>query len=302
MLDSIDCSALEEVAAFAEGRLRGAERERLIAHLAGCADCREVLAETIEVGADLDAETSDQKVADLRPVAVLRPMRSEWAVRVGAVAATVVVVGSSLVAWQLEARKHPPSRSEWLAEMPPARELAPHIWGGIRMRGAGEAGELSAQSTEIGALLVDLEVALAANDAGSASDVLNRAATILDAAGMMDDDATMLRSAAERDIVATRTVMATQLPELQKRLVERFDDFYLDLGSFAGEARIAVTVGDRDFLTARHTRRYIAWLLTQRDRALSPAALEALRLLSSDTTTAEQRRQAATDLLQSLTS
>ena len=34
MLESTDCSTLEEVAAFAEGRLRGAERERLIAHLA----------------------------------------------------------------------------------------------------------------------------------------------------------------------------------------------------------------------------------------------------------------------------
>ncbi len=42
------CSTLEDLAAFAEGRLRGAERAQVIDHLAGCADCREVLAESME--------------------------------------------------------------------------------------------------------------------------------------------------------------------------------------------------------------------------------------------------------------
>lgn len=302
MLESTDCSTLEEVAAFAEGRLRGAERERLIAHLAGCADCREVLAETIEVGEDLDAEESDQKVADLRPAAVRRPLRSGWAVRVGSVAATVAVVGSSIVAWQLEARKHPPSPSEWLAERPPAMELAPHIWGGVVMRGDdGEAGELTAQSTEIGALLVDFEVALAAHDAEAASDVLNRMATILESAAAMEDDGETLRKAGGmQDIDGIRRALGGQMPALQERLRERFDTFYLDLGTFAGEARIAAAAGDVEFLASRPARRYLAWVLTQREKQLDIAVRDQLVVLQNEADDDDADSAAATAILEFL--
>ncbi len=186
MLESTDCSTLEEVAAFAEGRLRGAERERLIAHLAGCADCREVLAETVETAEELEAAERPAKIAHCG-----RAQRPPRAIPLGeapgAAAATIAVVGAVVVS-QLKATRSPPSPDEWLAEMPAAASLAPHVWGGVRMRGGDDPGEMFQQSTELGALLVDVRVTNAAGDVKTGSEVLTRMAAIVEDAGFMGED------------------------------------------------------------------------------------------------------------------
>ena len=299
MLDSTDCSALEEVAAFAEGRLRGAERERLIAHLAGCADCREVLAETIETAEELDATA--------------RP-RFPWLARGAAAAATFIVVGAVVVS-QRNATRSPPSPDEWLAEMPAAASLAPHVWGGVRMRGAGDPGEIFPQSTELGALLVDLRVASAAGDVASGSDVLRRVAVILEDAGLMDegDIATLRAIADENDAERRKATLAAKLPAIEERLRERFEPSFLDLGTFAGEALIAARAGDRSFLESRAAQRYLHWVLSRPNVALPlegtdaepvplPAPVAAaLRTLQDKGTTPEQQAEAAETILRAMT-
>ena len=47
MAETKPCLSLEEIAAFAEGRLVAAERAAAMGHLAGCEECREILAGTL---------------------------------------------------------------------------------------------------------------------------------------------------------------------------------------------------------------------------------------------------------------
>jgi len=310
MLDSTDCSALEEVAAFAEGRLRGAERERLISHLAGCADCREVLAETITTAEELDAEDRPGVIAPMPDIATARP-RFPWLARGAAAAATFAVVGA-VVVWQLNATRRPPSPDEWLAEMPAATSLAPHVWGGVRMRGAGNPGETVPRSTELGALLVDLRVTSAAGDIDSGSDVLRRVAVILEDAGLMDEDVATLRAVAdESDAERRKAALAAKLPTIEERMQERFEPSFLDLGTFAGEALIAARAGDSSFLESRAAQRYLHWVLSRPNVALPlegtdafplPAPVAAaLRTLQDKGTTPEQQAEAAETILRAMT-
>ena len=297
MVDSSDCSALEDLAAFAEGRLRGAERERVIAHLASCADCREVFAETVEIAADLDAEDNPGVVVAMEPAARPARARLRWPARVGALAATVAIVGV-VVGWQLHLARTPPSPSDWLAQMPPANELTPHVWGGVRLRGGGEIGELQQQSTEIGALLVDVEVAVQAGD-GDASGALQRMATLLGNAGFMEDDAaTVLAIAAETEPARMKAAWTAARPALERDLAQRFDELYLPLGSFLEEAQVAARAGKGEFLGSSRIRRHVKWLLSQ---DLAEPARKALIQLASDTASDQAKAEAALNALEDLT-
>ena len=263
MLDSTECSALEDVAAFAEGRLRGAERDRVIAHLAECADCREVLAETVKTAEELDAEDNPRPISEMRPEQDLRPRRSPWLVRGAALAATLALA-TSVVIWQLDAQRSPPSPDRWLAQMPPASDLAPHVWGGVRLRGGGGMSASTPQATELGALLVDVAVTVRAGDVERAADALHRMATILDEAGFMDEHVATLRAIAnEGDGQRMKAALEKALPEIDDALRERFEPAFLDLGTFAEEAQVAASAGNRGFLGSRASRRYLNWVLSR---------------------------------------
>jgi hypothetical protein len=266
MLETSNCSALEDLVAFAEGRLHGAERERVIAHLAECADCREVLAGIVETAEELDREDNPGVTVPMTPK---RP-RFGWPARAAAAAALGTVAMGAVVLWQLDARQHPPSPTEWLAEMTPnANQLAPHTWEGIRLRGEEETSELYAQSTELGALLVDIRVTAEARDRDKTIDYLRRMAAILDAAGYMENDPSTLRTIAqEPDIERMRTAVIEKLPNLEKRLRERFEPSFLDFGTFIEEAQVAASFGDRTFLASRDARRYLDWVLSRPELAL----------------------------------
>ena len=317
MLDSYDCSALEEVAALAEGRLLGAERDRVIAHLSDCADCREVFASTVEVAEELDAEDNPAPIVEdnLAPIVDFpppRPAPSPWIRRGVAAAAAVVLVGS-VVTWQFNARRAPPSPGDWLAAMPPATELAPHVWGGIRMRGGDDDfSESRKKAVELGALLVDAEVTLRAGDAEQAADALHRMATILGEAGFMEDDvATLRKIAGDGDVQRMRDAFAKALPDLTQHLDERFEPSILDLGTFAEEAQVAASAGHRQFLESRPARRYLDWLIERRQMRLplesqdEPMALEenvqaALRTLRLEGASSADQAAAAQEILDTL--
>ncbi len=296
------CSALEEVAAFAEGRLRGVDRDRVVSHLSGCAECREVLAESIEVAEDLALETGTGGVVELRPLEPTRQRRFGSAWRRSAASAAAVAVVASFLGWQAVARQRPPSRADWLAETATPRELLPHIWGGVVLRGEGEVGEADKQGTELGALLVDVDVALAAGDADRARDVLYRMATILEDAGYVEPhDATLRRIAEESDAAAMKAALADELPGLEAALRDRFDTIYLDLGTFVEEAQVAERVGNREFLRSRAARRYLDWVVSQRKEPLPDAIREDLRILGDPNAGSPERADAAERVLRALT-
>lgn len=307
MLETTDCSALENLAAFAEGKLRGSEREQLIAHLAECADCRELLAGIVETAEELDKQDRPATVVPLPP----RPHRFGWPWRAASAAAIGAVAVGIVVFSQLGARRHPPSPSEWLAERkPPAHELAAHVWPGLLLHGSQKSNESVLRAAEVGALLVDLEVTLQAADVEGASQALERMAAITGDGTLESDSAALRRIAKERDAQRMRSAYAKLRPELEQHLRERFAPSVLDLGIFVEEAQIAASTADRTFLESPPARRYLDWLIARPQMALPmesddsiplPTPVQdAVRTLRRDGASSADQAAAAEDILATL--
>ena len=291
MLQTTTCSALEDLASFAEGRLRGAARDRVIAHLNTCPDCRELFAGMLETAEDLAAEGM-ATVVQMPPRRLFPPP-----VRAAVAAAVAAIAFGAIVVWQIGARHTPPSPTEWLAEMPPASELAPHVWGGSRERGAGKSAEVAATSAEIGALLVDAEVTVRANDVQHAAETFDLMATILDGVAPPEDVEALRSLAAETDAARMSGRWEEARRRLGKDLAASLDPFHLSLGTFLEEAQIAARAGNQEFLDAPRTRRQVDWLLSQQ---LPDEAREALHLLASQGAPAIEKADALRDALGSL--
>lgn len=292
MLQITTCSALEDLAAFAEGRLRGPARDRVIAHLNTCVDCRDLLAGMLETAADLAAE-------DGTTVVRMRPPRPRFTppARAAVAAAIVAIAVGTVVTWRIGARHTPPSPTEWLAQMPPASELAPHVWGGSRVRGPAEGAERAATSATIGALMVDAEVTVRANDVSHAAETFDLMATILDGTAPQSDVESLRSLTAQKDAAQMSARWEQARPRLEKDLAASLDSFHLSLGTFLEEAQIAARAGNQEFLDAPRTRRHVEWLLS---RQLPDEAREALQLLASRGASTSEKADALRDALGSL--
>jgi len=299
------CPTLEQLAAFAEGRLSGAERDQVVVHLAECADCREVFAETLQTTDALRAEEAPARVVELRRAPAPGGGRLRLAASLAATVAVLLAAGW-MIGEQGRPVRSPPSPEAWLAELPPAPQLVPWLWGGTVMRGGNHGGQSSGQSAELGALLVDLRVAARAGEVAIAAERLRRAAAILDEAGLMDEDvAAFRRIAGVTDSATMRRELNAALPTVEERIHERFESFYLDLGAFAEEVRLAGTSGRRGLLDARRTKRYVEWVLAQErqegGQALSPSVSQGLRRLQQPEVTPAEQVDIGTSMLRVLT-
>ena len=115
--------------AFSEDALLHSERQKVMAHLAACADCREVL--SIAAAAALDS------TEDLKPLVVTHPKHQPQRVWLpwASIAATLLVVSSAVLVYQQrqaatkntavaknEAVQLPSSMSQQLLPLPPPKE------------------------------------------------------------------------------------------------------------------------------------------------------------------------------------
>lgn len=294
------CVGLEDIAALAEGRLSGEERERVVGHVAACAECREVLAGVVvelgEAGA-LSTGSGVPLPIDRSPSRRLGGGRS-WSLAWAALAAGVLMVTGAMT-YHRFVYPQLPDRREWLASMPPAEQLVPSLWGGAVMRGGAEQAELERQSARLGALLVDLEVLLATDDEALTAEVLARIAEILDSAGLLDAEADALRQLAQTRPLPSNDELRLAVKTAEPVVRKRFDTAYLDLGAFAEQTRLEATIGvPTAFTTAE--RRYVRQLLAS-EGALPGGARSALTALADDDLSASDRKQAAGELLRSLT-
>ena len=314
--DEVSCLTPETIAAFAEGRLAGEERARVVAHLADCDECRAILAGTLEVLAELEGAPRPVEAPAPGPAlarsAVATPpaaaggppldaprrwwggARLSWPLLAAAALALAV---TAAVASRLLVPPAPPRPAEWLAEQRAPAELVPHLWGGVVLRGEEER-ELRRAGAEVGALLVDLEVALAAGDGDVAAELAHRLAAVFAQAGLLDAEAAALRAAADAGDPG-RLGLRRLLPDLQGQARARFEPFWIDAGAFAEQVRVTALAGD-DPLAARAPRRYLDWLLEQDREELPAPAREALTELAA-ATEPPGRAAAAARLLAELT-
>jgi hypothetical protein len=141
--DRVGCPDPERLAEYVDGTLGAGERAAVEEHLAGCADCREILAET-------SAFVRQEAAAASAPGARVLPFRRRWPVVAGAVAAAaaavalVVRVDPSLMS-RLGIGSGDPAFSELVAAAGGGRPVDGRLTGGFQYgplepvtRGAGE--------------------------------------------------------------------------------------------------------------------------------------------------------------------
>lgn len=286
-LPDAPCLELEQLAALAEGRLTGRERHAALAHVADCPTCRELF---VEIRRSLDDATNevsgrsrDQGPEEGQRMPAAGSRRPEsW--RLFAFAATLVaLVASGILLYLQPGGGRALERGALVALLPPPSETASLLWGGVVERGSSAGSPLARDSAELGALLLDLDIALTAGDPARIANVARRLATIVESAGLLEADARRLRELAEiPQAFSVAEVRRTELAALEARLHQRFLPFYLDLGAFAEAARLAAKSSAPELLDDSASRGYVRWLLKQEGEPLADAQREALATLASD--------------------
>lgn len=272
------CPPLEDLAAFVDGRLEAAERARMTEHLASCERCYALF---LGVSESLEEEAAAEVVAEPP-----RTLRGGWSWRLAAAAASVAAAAG--IGWGVVAL-WPPSAPVFASATlvasvgAPADELAGHLWQSITYRGApGENLDRQPQAFYVGVLLVDLRVALEANDAARAEEVLSQIVVTLTGVEFIDPEIEFYTRARD-EIGKERTPASLLAPaaERERSLGDRFSEVYLPFGKWAEAARLAAATGDAGYLESRRSRRFLAWLRAQKDEPIEPGVAKDLEELPS---------------------
>ena len=88
------CIDVETVAAFVDGTLDAPARDRVVAHLATCPDCTELVAEVVRTGEELAAENSGTPA--VTPMPLNRPAKAGWIRRPGVAIGGAIAIAASV--------------------------------------------------------------------------------------------------------------------------------------------------------------------------------------------------------------
>jgi hypothetical protein len=224
-----ECLDPEEVAALIDGRLAPAARAAALEHVAGCADCHEVLAQTGRAVIEEDARAPVARPAGFRA----------W---LPAVAAASVIL--ALLAVLLLARRPGDTGAASLVASLPASAAASHLRAPSPVRGGGANSR--APALAVGALLVDLRVAAAAGDPARGRPVLEQLAAELSSVALLDEEARRCREAARAADVAGWSALADAV---EQRAEERFPRPWPELGRLLEASRLAAATRTDAFFT-----------------------------------------------------
>lgn len=235
----------EEIAAFAAGELRGAERSRFIEQLNRDPESYQLLLETIELlepSGVQDEETDEDEVTPFT-VDSKRLSASSW--RVAALAASAVLAvglgwliytflpqpaGSIQLAAQL---------SESLSSQMSAGDLNALTWNEESAQGFA-GGSASQASFRLGLLLLDLEIARRASDLSRGETLLLEIEKTLTA--QQAGPVALEKASEARGRVDSQQSLAglERFPEqIIPSLPARWDPFFLSFGHWAEAARLA---------------------------------------------------------------
>ena len=263
----------EALAAFVDGRLSGAARSEMVAHLDRCRACYEVFAETVRFQGEEEPRGK-----------VLRPSRlgaPQWVWWTAAAAAVLVVAIALPVVWQDLGPGGLDGEGE---DLPATAELA----SALGPTGTGSSADASVMlpdghafagpaprtvALRAGVRLMDLAVA----SRGWKLDGVNAALEGL--ASVLADTATY--GAFEDELDAAREALSEGDARALERAVRRLeasaegrlDPFHLALGKWAEAGRLAAGSGERNFFRSPE---FTEFLETLGDRELSAPAAEAV--------------------------
>ncbi len=191
------CPELERLAAFVDGKLSGAERTELIAHLADCDACREIVAESAALRAELESGGAAARPAEV----VSFPRRSRGRARVIGVAATILLAASASLLFDRFGRDQTAVALAALAADPTTNAALAEGWSEPHwsvMRGEGPVVSERARAFRLGARAAALQVALGAGDRVAARRLAAESALLLSDVPLADPVAHVYRTIAQQ--------------------------------------------------------------------------------------------------------
>jgi hypothetical protein len=255
----------EDLAAYIDGTLGKAESQRIKEHLADCEECFAIYMESLQFQLDSEAADEKGKVVPFPPKKVWRdPL---WLASVAA--AALLVVGLGWYAYQ-NALVGPPPKLEVAALALPVRSGSVQglIWDHTRYRGEGEGEtDLERQSFQVGALLVDFRLSAQAGDVGNASETLRSVGAIVSRVDFMAEQGKQLLDQTNQigDMASLRRVAATA-GATEKDLGDSvLIPEYVDFGKWTEAGRVAALARDPAFFHDRKNRRFLAYILRDKD-------------------------------------
>jgi len=164
------------------------------------------------------------------------------------------------------------------------------------------AAAIEKRSAELGALLLDLDLAVALENGERAASVLRRIAAIAESADLLEEESRTLRSLAEEpDGVAHLRASSAQIDRIEERLRLRFLPLHMELGAIAEAARLSALAESPRLWDETSSERYLRWALRRHRESLTASVRSALVGLLEARGSAEQQA-AARVLLEALTS
>jgi hypothetical protein len=253
----------ERMAALLDDRLRGAERDALLARLADSEEELALFADAAAIQRELEAEDEAAAVPGVLPLR--RPARPARGVDRRLVLLAAVLAGVTLLplAWRAGqgGAVREPSQAVAMLENPaaglPKDWVYTPAWSGTR-GGQGDPLTDETLSVRMGAYMVNLELAVRARDAEQTRWVADRVASDLTNAGTSGTVvAGAFRRLSER-AGASPAELLPVLEEAQDALDDAVDANRYALGAWAEAARLAAQRQDAAFFREARTRRTLA--------------------------------------------
>lgn len=271
---TVACPELEELAAFVDGKLSGAERDAVVEHLASCEACYEVYAETLRIQEDLGpravpAADEDEEGPEPAPV-VPHPRSFGWAWRAGVALAAAVLLAVGLL-WFLSrpklvpvadlARFIEPGSSSLLE----GEDWATHDWP--RFRGvAPRLGQTDRDSAirafRLGVHAVDLEASVRLGDSDGAEAQTFQIESLLGDLVFSQPYVLLCRELRDRinagasreEILKSAFGLMDELTQVEDPPV---DELYFSFGKWVEKSRVLALTGDPRYFSESEFDRFL---------------------------------------------
>ncbi len=271
----------EEIAAYIDCGLKPAARRRLAAHLSACDACFEVYLETLHCLHPAAAVPARDAVV---PFTRRSPAAARWST---AATAAALLVAAGLGGVHLLAGRPRMDAMALVRTLGGGDGLAENVWTGEVLRSGfddeeQEPTDFDALSFLMGAHLVGFQATVEAQDQEAACAAAGRVVGVLVRAEFVATAASEFKQATGALCRQSATRSWTGLVERTSPVIEEaFRPVHLDFGEWAQAGRIAARAERSVFFERRTNRRFLEWLLEQREEKIDDKALGHLRSIDS---------------------
>src|SRR6202035_4095213 len=274
--DTAEHPEAEALAAFADGGLAPEERAAVRAHLARCAECYEVFAETLRFQRELQPAS--------REGVLPFPFRTAKSIGVWvpAAAAAALAVGIGFGVYGYMTAPPTANVAELTAPLEGKPGVAANLWQEQRFRGDGSEREeqLDRDSFHAGVLLVDLRLSLAANSPDASAILANSLVALAKNMTFSDQVTVDLYKKVRDELSDHRAEPRARLPAVaagEHGFDDSLSEVYLPFGKWAEAGRLAALARQPEFFESRNNRRFLTWVEAKLPQDLAEADLPEYR-------------------------